>query len=579
MCSVHPCDHTREATAAMKTMSAHLAQFLLTKDSKRNVKALVQLLVVLGVLITVYSVLFHVIMMREGQVHSWLTGFYWTLTVMTTLGTGDITFGSDLGRAFSGVVLLTGVVFMLILLPFTVIQFFYAPWVKAQAAARTPRELPADTAGHIVLTNYDAVSAAFIRKLEQFGYEYVLLEPEIEEAIRLHDKGIRVVLGHLDDPDAYRRVRVSRAAMVATTRDDIVNTNIAFTVRQVADEVPLVATADAETSKEVLDRAGASTVLSLGEMMGKALARCMVGGDAITHVVGAVDELLIAEANAHRTPLVGKTLRENKLSELGVSVLGIWDRGDYQAAMPDSVVTESAILLLAGSESQLANYDEHFAIYNVSVEPVLIVGGGRVGQAAARALSTRGVDWRMVERDPAIGIDPARTIVGDAADPTVLRRAGLEDTPAVLITTPDDSLNVYTTIYCRSVRPDVQIVSRSTLERNVETLHRAGADFVFSYASMGATSLFNLIMRSRIVPIAEGLDVIRLKVPRSLDQKTIVESGVREQTGCTIVAVRNNDGELEINPRPSVVLEADHEMILVGSMESERKFLKRYVEG
>ena len=48
----------------------------------------------------VYSVLFHVIMEMEGQRHSWLTGLYWTLTVMSTLGFGDITFTTDLGRLF-----------------------------------------------------------------------------------------------------------------------------------------------------------------------------------------------------------------------------------------------------------------------------------------------------------------------------------------------------------------------------------------------------------------------------------------------------------------------------------------------
>ena len=46
-------------------------------------------------MITAYSVAFHWLMAAEGQQHSWLTGFYWTLTVMSTLGFGDITFTSD----------------------------------------------------------------------------------------------------------------------------------------------------------------------------------------------------------------------------------------------------------------------------------------------------------------------------------------------------------------------------------------------------------------------------------------------------------------------------------------------------
>jgi len=38
---------------------------------------------------------------------------------MSTLGFGDITFSSDLGRIFSLIVLLTGIVYLLVMLPFT----------------------------------------------------------------------------------------------------------------------------------------------------------------------------------------------------------------------------------------------------------------------------------------------------------------------------------------------------------------------------------------------------------------------------------------------------------------------------
>jgi len=563
----------------MKTVSVQIASVLQHRNAKRNIGAMVRLFVILAALICIYSVLFHLIMLHEGQEHSWLTGFYWTLTVMSTLGFGDITFHSDLGRVFSIFVLLTGVVFLLILLPFTVIQFFYVPWVEAQAAARTPRELPEDTRGHVILTNDDPVSLSFIKKLEKFNYEYVLLVPEIEEAMRLHDLGFQVMLGQFDDPETFERARADQAALVVLTQNDLVNTNITFTVRQVASDVALAASADKTASLEVLKRAGATEVLNLSEMMGKALARCMVGGNALTHVVGSVDELLIAEANACRTPLVGKTLRENNLSELGVSVVGVWDRGDFQNATPDTVVGENTIMLLAGSAEQFLQYDEHFAIYNNSVNPVVILGGGRVGQATARALEARGVDYRIIEHDVEHVHDPERTIVGDASDPQVLREAGLDDTPAVIITTHDDNLNTYAAIYCRSVRPDVLVICRSTLERNAETLHRAGADFVFSYASMGATSLLNLIKGRRIISIAEGLDLFRLGVPKSLEGKTIVESGVRQQTGCTIVAVRDSKGGLVINPPAQMVLEASHEMVLVGSMQSESEFLKHYSEG
>jgi hypothetical protein len=37
-------------------------------------------------------------------------------------------------------VLMSGIVFLLVMLPFTFIQFFYAPWLEAQSRARTPRQ-------------------------------------------------------------------------------------------------------------------------------------------------------------------------------------------------------------------------------------------------------------------------------------------------------------------------------------------------------------------------------------------------------------------------------------------------------
>lgn len=57
----------------------------------------------------------------------------------------------------------------------------------------------------------------------------------------------------------------------------------------------------------------------------------------------------------------------------------------------------------------------------------------------------------------------------------MLQRAHIMETPSVIVTTHDDDLNIYLTIYCRKLRPDVQILSRSTLDRNVPSLYNCGA--------------------------------------------------------------------------------------------------------
>lgn len=559
----------------MKFLPSQLAFFMKQRASQRNILSLLRFVGALVSLIVLYSVLFHYIMAYEGQDHTWVTGFYWTLTTMSTLGYGDIAFKSDLGRLFSMLVMMSGIVFLLIMLPFTFIQFFYAPWIEAQAASRAPHALPAGTRGHVLLTNNDPVSAALIRKLELAQYEYALIVPELKDALELHDLGLKVVVGDLDDPETYERVHASAAAMLMTAQGDALNTNISFTARGVAPDLTIVATANAGAAVDILQRAGATHALRLSELMGQALARCTVGGDAVSHIVAEVDDVLIAEANAARTPLIGKTLRENRLSELGVSVVGVWERGKFELARPDLVVEENAILVLAGSREQLEVYDEHFAIYNVSGEAAMVLGGGRVGRETARALRERGIEARIVEKEAGRVEESEWTIVGDAAQLDVLEKAGIRKAPAVIITTHDDSLNIYLTIYCRRLREDIQIISRCTHERNVATLHRAGADHVLSYANMGASTIFNLLKRSRIQTIAEGLDIFRLTVPPALEGRTLASSGVRERTGCTIVAVKSPGG-LTINPGPAELLHAGSELVLVGGVEAEAKFREAY---
>ncbi len=561
----------------MQFFPAQFVHFLRSRPSARNFRLLIQFLAVLAMLVTVYSIIFHYIMAWEGRDFSWVTGFYWTLTVMSTLGFGDITFHSDLGRVFSIGVLLSGVLFLLILLPFTFIQFFYAPWMEAQSAARAPRQLDGEVKGHVIMTFYGPVTSTLIKKLNQFNYPYVVLIPDLEEALKLSDQDVKVVVGELDDPDTYRKIRIESASMVVTTRTDVVNTNVVATVRGVSETVPIIATARDPASIDILMLAGSTHVLRLDEMMGQSLARRTTGGDAMTHTIGEFDDLLIAEANVAGTPLIGKTLRESNLRTMtGLTVLGAWERGQFQKAVPDMPITNSTVLVLAGSQEELRNYDELFCIYHTNNEPVIIIGGGRVGRATGRALEKRGIDYRIIEQLPERVINNDKYITGNAADLEVLEKAGIERAPTTIITTHDDDTNVYLVIYCRRLRPDIQIISRATLERNIPTLHRAGADFVMSYASMGTNTIFNLLDRGDILMVAEGLDVFKVLLPPSLAGKTLADSGIREETGCSVVAIVSEAG-MKFNLDPHEPLIEGTEIIVIGSFAEETRFLEKYV--
>jgi len=551
---------------------------MLTGTSERNIRMLWKFLLLLVTMITLYSILFHFLMILEDKKFSWITGFYWTLTVMSTLGFGDITFNSDLGKLFSMLVLLSGIILLLIMLPFTFIQFFYAPWLEAQTKAGAPRSVPEEMKDHVILTHYDPITINLVNRLKQYQQEYVIVMEDIKRALELIDLDYKVVVGELGDPETYRRLKAEKAALVVANINDMMNTNIAFTVREVSKEVPIVANADLDDSVDILQLSGSSHVFQFMTLLGRSLSRRVLKTSARANVIGSIDSLLLAEAPAMRTPLVGKTLQQSRLRETtGLTVVGVWERGTFESPTAATVVHSTTVLLMAGTAEQLQAYDEHFGGYQKSKAPVLILGGGRVGRAAAKALEEEGTDYRIIEKNKR-RVEDDRYIIGSAADIDTLERAGIKEAPSVIITTHDDATNIYLTIYCRRLRPDIQIISRASFDRSISKLHTAGADLVMSYASLAANTILNLLKPDEVLMLAEGLNVLRVGVHASLKGKSLAESRIRMQTGCNVIAA-SRDGEMIINPDPSVCLNENSELIIIGTDEAEKRFFKTYADG
>lgn len=548
------------------------------KSTRQNVRMLIRFMSVLTVMVVAYSAIFHFLMAWEGKEYSWITGVYWTLTVMSTLGFGDITFTHDIGRVFSILVLLSGVVFMLVLLPFAFIKFLFAPWMEAEARRRTPRELPLNTRNHVIMTAYDDVTAALIERFITYERDYVVILENHEQAGLLADLGIRVAVGNIDDPQTFRNMRVNNAALVVATNSDEMNTNIAFTVRELNETVSIITTADSANSVDILTMAGSTKVVEVADLLGRSFANWTMCGYFQSNIIGRFDELVIAETPVINTPLVGQTVAESNLRQrTGVTIVGMWERGRAVVPTPDTTITKNTVLLIAGTEAQIETYDEVFSLYQMfrhAGDPVIVIGGGRVGTAIAKRFQERTVPYIVVEKVQRKNSDP-NTVLGDAADLDTLKKAWIEKAPAVLVTTHNDATNIYLTKYCRSLRPDLQIISRANQDRNVSTLHRAGADFVMSYPLLGVDAVFSFFMNQDALMLVEGITLFRVTTPRSLAGVTLAQSGIRQDTGCSVVAIRS-EGKLTINPDPFEIIRQDSEMIVIGTYENERKFLRMF---
>jgi Trk K+ transport system NAD-binding subunit len=566
----------------VKFIPSQLAYLLDTRATRSNLSAFARYLLFLAAQVVIYAVLFHVIMLYEGQTHSWVTGFYWTLVVMSTLGFGDITFTSDLGRVFSIVVLMSGVIFLLVMLPFLFIRLFYAPWLEARMRFRAPRGAPEGTTGHVVITEYEAVTTSLVDRLRAEGIPFFIVEADPAQAARLTDEGLPIVSGELDNRLTYDRLLIQSARLVLATGEDKTNTNITLTAREVSPDVPIAAFAENDESVEILTLAGATTILPLKRQLGEYLGNRVYSGGHDPHVIGDVRGLQIAELSARDTPFAGQTLRDTRLRErTGVNVLGFWERGRLQPAFPDVVIAPTRVLIVAGLPEQIAALDALLPhqVPDPAGTHVIVIGAGVVGLAAARSIKARGLTVNAIDKIQTAAQELDQVVddvfVGNAADRQLLERAGLGRAASIVLTTNDDATNIYLALYCRRLKQDLRIVSRITHERNVEAIHRAGADFVLSYTSLGVDGVMSLLHGHETVLLGEGVELFSIAVPPRLAGRRLKDSGIGQRTGMSVVALQH-DGRLVTQTTGDTTLPAGAELLMLGSLEQRRTFTEAF---
>ena len=555
----------------MKTLATELAYFLRGR-ARQNLKALILYCVFLVVMVLVYAVIFRSLMWHlEGREFSVIAGIYWTITVMTTLGFGDITFHNDLGYVFAALVTVSGVVFLLIILPFGMISMFLAPWIEHRLRHRFSHGLSEKIAGHVIIFGIDAMTRTFVGKIQARGIPFVIVTADHDEAQNLEEENLRVICGAPTDVGMLDAVRVDTARYVIANLSDPENVSLCLKVRSRC-ETPIAAFADDPDHRSLMRQAGANQVIALHKILGRYLAIRSTTCGALAHVLDTFGDLQIAEIPVHDTSFSGKTLGVAGIrQQTGLAVIGIWERGHFTVPSRDTLISDDALLVLAGTREQLKSLEDITGERAVD-DLVFILGHGRIGCAAAHFLERRPVPYILIDRRENPTCAEHVPIYGDATVRHVLNNAGIDQAKGLIVTTNDDNTNIFLTLAVRHQLPHIRLVARANHEESVEPLYLAGADFVVSTASVGASILMNVLESKASAFLTEGITVFRRRIPRGLIGRTIAESQLRPRTGCSIVALEQSEGAPLVSPPPETPLDAEATLLLIGTPVQEEQF-------
>ena len=526
-----------------------------------------------ALLVVVYSFVFLFLMVSaEGRSYTAVDAVYWVITTMTTQGAGDIVFVSSIGKIFSMVVELTGIVlFFAILIPIVV-----AP-VLQSVRASVPTKSKAQE--HVLIVGYSPMVDTIIGELNERDLPYLVIDGDRDVVQALVERKIPCIYGDPSDEVTLKNAQIQRAKKVVLNQSDEKNAIIALVAKKLtrADIIGLV---EDMANAVYLLYAGADKVVSPKQLLGIDIGH--KAAMPITHqLIGTTP--LVGSLRIFELPILGESglngssIEDAKIRErTGATVIAIW-KGAKLNFNPSAseIITDTTVLLLVGTRKQLDAAKELSicgpdGTYCAIRGHYIIAGYGDVGKRVSRVLRSNGIEHIIIDKHQG-------DVVGSSTDRAILKQAGITEASTLLVTVNSDMDAIYTTLVARKLNPRIDIICRAIRPQAVETLYQAGADYVLSQSVVAGQVLVKFVAprppgtRLREVLLSEDMKVLEYPPSPSVVGRSLEHLKIRSRTGCTVVAITTGGATIP-NPDPHQVIPEDSSLTVIGTREQIHEF-------
>ncbi len=287
-------------------------------------------------------------------------GLYMTVITLTTTGFREVRELDAMGRAWTGILSIAGVVLIFGTIGI-VAESFIAEAVSGRREKQRMANAVASLGGHFILCGYGRVGGTVARELEHTAVKFVVIDINQESVDRAAAEGQLVVTGDATRDEVLEEAGIRRARGLITTMDsDANNVYVSLSARALNAQLFIVARANDEESEAKLRQAGADRVVSPYTRAGRQIAEVAIRPRvadfldfALSHgqLSFSIEELAVGE----RGVLAGQTV--GTLVERGIHTLAVaHGPQDYETNPPsDRVLVAGDHLIVSGTAEQLSS--------------------------------------------------------------------------------------------------------------------------------------------------------------------------------------------------------------------------------
>ena len=224
---------------------------------------------------------------------------------------------------------------------------------------------------------------------------------------------------------------------------------------------------------------------------------------------------------------------------------------------------------------------------------MVVCGFGRMGRIVCKELAAKPVPCVVIDRDlEALRIaeaDGHLCVEGDAAEDAVLQAAGIARAQGLVAALSTDADNVYVVLSARELNPQLLIVARAEDERSERKLLHAGATRVVSPYVIGGHRMAHALLRPAVLDVIDlathsrslelQIEEVAVAPGSFCDGVTVLQSGLRDQLGLIVIAIRTAGGDTEFNPTADRAIAAGDRLVLMGQTANLREIERRLQPG
>ncbi len=308
-------------------------------------------------LILVLLIVFGTVTFSLIEKKSLFDSLYWTITVLSTVGFGDITPTTVSGKvAFMALAIggITAFGYAVTQLTELLIEVKVHDVLRRLTYGEGRRKMK----DHVVMLGWNNMLASTYNELRIHDIDVLVIVDTEDLYRRLSSEGIQAILGDPTKEATLQRAEVDAArAVVISLNDDSKALMAVLAVRRVSKKVNIITTMDNTDLVELFVQAGANSVIDVNNISGRLVANRVAeptASEVLENLASAADGLDLQELRVNGG-LRGRSLKELSLKERYNVVAVALRRGEELIFNPDDreVLQEGDVLVVMGRTSDL----------------------------------------------------------------------------------------------------------------------------------------------------------------------------------------------------------------------------------